>query len=188
MTHHRLNISQSVYLSEVFTDRTSSNRVCTMLHSMYMRFLKKWFQGRAGRDMFLLSALFLLVIPLLQFLSFSYLYSIVLFPHFPEEPQQFFIASLLILLILPLFLLPVTVQRLRDMNRSRRFAIFIGIPFVNIFTASLFSIIPGSKKKSISRDKSHSLKRSVVVLCSILYIILLVVVLGLFIYICSLVR
>ena len=149
---------------------------------VYMCFLRKLFRGRVGRSTFLLSALFLLVIPLLQFLSFSYLYNIVLFPNFPREPQQFFIASLLIFLILPLFLLPVTVQRLRDMNRSKRLAIFIGIPFVNIFTAFLLSIIPGSKKESISRDRSRPLKRSVLVLYSILYIILLVVVLGLFIY------
>ena len=130
-----------------------------MVHYIYMRFLKKWFQGRVDRKTFFIYSLFLLVLPWLN--AGFYLYVGSAYSAY-YSPWSLWIILLVIAFFSPFLLIPLAVRRLRDIGQLRWFitiplVVFIAapsfifafelvdlfLPVINLGTALVLSLIPG---------------------------------------------
>ena len=147
-----------------------------------MQFLKNPFKGRLSREGYLFSVI-LLVFSSVLYGGFLFLIDIV---HnsgvlsfisnvdgiLEYEPDAMFLLLFFVSLLIPFFLIPATVRRLHDINKSGWFAVFILIPLVNIYIALLLLSLSGNAKENTYGEVAQSKSKNPIIIKYILPIIL----------------
>ena len=144
-----------------------------------MHFLKNPFKGRLSSEGYLFPVALLLSFPILRtdFFMFISLLSDNDIPLFYFEIVRFghtvFLMGFFIFLLVPFFLIPATVRRLHDINKSGWFAVFILIPLVNIYIALLLLSLSGNAKENTYGEVAQSKSKNPVILLFLAFSIVL---------------